>query len=550
MSLVALTRRGKPRQWHRIRHVIDPDVLENYIAQANKDHEYVKQYSKGDLYRRLPRLRMYTTPRLHQLQAFYLTTYYRSFLLFMDMGAGKTKVVLDTIRYRKQHHGMRAALIFTINLVAAKTWVDECAKHAPDLTIKLLQGPITKRIAELESGTADLYVTNHHAVLGLMGKRVEKLNKKREPTGRFNYKTNSKAIKRIVPKIDTLVIDEAHMVTNTNARMWTLFEVISKRMRFRYGLTGTPFGRDPLPLFGQFKLIDQGETFGTELNKFRATFYDYERGYFGGTYKFNRKMEPALNKMIRNRSIRYETTDFSDLPPVVQQSLFCKQTPQMLKVYREQVEEMMRQRGSNKLESAFVNLRQCTSGYQTLVKGGEDQRQLELLGLEERKREYVHFANNPKLEALEGLIQGLPFGAKFMIFAEYRHTVEMLSEMLSRLHVGHVKLYGGVKDKIAVLDKFYDDPKCLALVANNVSASMSINPQHVCHYMIFFESSTRPTIRQQAEKRLHRPGQKYTVFIYDILIRNSVDSKIVLWLQQGKDLLKALLERGAQRTLF
>ena len=103
------------------------------------------------------------------------------------------------------------------------------------------------------------------------------------------------------------------MISNPNGKLWKLANRLGQRCRFRYMLTGTPFGRDPTPLFGEF-LIDHGETFNPTIGMFHAAFYDWKKGYFGGRWAFNKKTEPLLKRMVRNRALSFENVEFADMP--------------------------------------------------------------------------------------------------------------------------------------------------------------------------------------------------------------------------------------------
>ena len=541
MSLIAARRKGGVRKWRQSQNVVKPEAIERYIAAADKDHDYVKDYKRSKLITSLPDLELHTRPRLHQLQTLYLTTYYRNLLLYLDMGAGKTKIILDTIRFRKKHHGLRSALVITLNLASAYTWAEECDKHAPDLVYTILDGPKLNRIELVETEEPDLFITNYHSLPMLLCERVPLANARGKA---YENKAYPKFLKRLIPKVNCLVVDEVHMLSNPNGLFWRLANSIGQSCAFRYALSGTPFDRDPKPLFGQFKLIDHGETFGETLGPFHTAFYDWKQGFFGGTWVFNEKMMPSVARMSRNRAITYVSDEFTDIPAITSQTITCKQTKDMKARYTKLVEAVKGESDRQKLENAFVNLRQCTSGYQTLVdKVDEDQLELEMLGLKskQRVRTYVEFTRNPKMEALTGLVLGLAATEKFIIFCEYKHSVRMISAMLDRNKIKHQKLFGETKDKKAALDIFYRDPKCRGLVANNASAAMSINPQYVCRYGIFYESSVRPAIRAQAEKRLHRTGQERPVIMYDIVVAGSVDQRIAAWVKEGKDLLEELM---------
>jgi SNF2 family DNA or RNA helicase len=550
VSLSSIRRIGKPRKWNQIRGIVDPRALERYLAQPNKNHEYVKKFTRKNILDGMPALEMWTKPRLHQLQCFYLTTYYKALLLYLPMGAGKTKIMLDTIRFRKKYHGLRSVLVLTLNLISAKTWADECDVHAPDLTYQILDGTKLERIAALEASTADIVITNYHSLPMLLCDSIGAASSTGQ-SKRYKWKYNSDYMRRFIPRFQAMVIDEIHMFSGYTGLFWRLADHIGQRLHYRYGLSGTPFGRDPLPVFGQFKLIDHGETFGREINWFRVAFYDYKKGWFGGKWVYNEKMEPDLSRMVRNRSITYKMDEITDLPSLTMQTISCTQTKAMKTKYDVLVRQILHKTGKRTLRSSFVNLRQLTSGYQTIVGSDDPEReQLELLGFEKQTKSFVEFSRNPKMEALLGLLGSLPESEKVLVFCEYRHTVEMISETLTAEKIKHVTLYGGTPDKVVSLDQFYQNDTIRVAVANNVTASMSINPQYVCHYGIFFENSVRPDVRQQAESRLHRPGQEYPVFLYDIVIADSVDQRIGQWLSKGKNLLQAVLYHGPKSEMF
>ena len=83
-GLPGYQRIGKPRKWNQVKHVVDPDASDYYVTRKLKDHDYVKDMTKAEIQSQMPELEMHTEPRLHQLQCFYLTTYYRNFLLYMN----------------------------------------------------------------------------------------------------------------------------------------------------------------------------------------------------------------------------------------------------------------------------------------------------------------------------------------------------------------------------------------------------------------------------------------------------------------------------------
>ena len=92
-----------------------------------------------------------------------------------------------------------------------------------------------------------------------------------------------------------------------------------------------------------------------------------------------------------------------------------------------------------------------------------------------------------------------------------------------------------------MLEQFNNDDSVKVLVANHKTGGTGLNLQ-VAPYMVFYESPPSSIARSQAERRSWRMGQKNSVFIYDLVMKGTVDERILFYNKQGKDLLKALMD--------
>ena len=180
------------------------------------------------------------------------------------------------------------------------------------------------------------------------------------------------------------------------------------------------------------------------------------------------------------------------------------------------------------VESEYIRLRQLSSGFMTLK--GEDDDKIQ-----------IKFDENPKLDALQELIEAMPVGRKMIVFHHFVYTNVLISERLTSLGIDHARVYGKSRDPISELRRFKTDAKCHVLVINSKSGSSSLNLQNA-NYLVFFENPDSPIDRQQAERRVWRPGQEQHVWIYDLLMRSTWDSKIHKANAEGRNLLAALLD--------
>jgi SNF2 family DNA or RNA helicase len=324
-----------------------------------------------------------------------------------------------------------------------------------------------------------------------------------------------------------------HNCKNVNSMTYRMCRAISKEVPWAFGLTGTPFGKQLEDLWAQFFLIDHGETLGPTLGLFRSAFFAETTNYWGGwEYKFKKTMMPVLEKVIKHRSIRFKIEECHDMPKKSMVKKFISPTQDVATYYNKIVESMNNLSFGKikfrELESQAMRLRQLASGFMTL-RGDDD------------SKAQVKFPNNPKLDMLEEIIEGMPEDSKVIIFHDFRYTNGLISERLKKMKFPHARVWGGGKNNLAEIRKFKKDPKCRGLVINTQSGSSSQNLQ-VANYVVYFEQPRSSIDRQQSERRAWRPGQLKHVFFFDLLMKGTVDEKQYDSNVEGRNLLKALLD--------
>jgi len=298
-------------------------------------------------------------------------------------------------------------------------------------------------------------------------------------------------------------------------------------MKYKFGLTGTPFNRDPIVLWPQFYLIDLGETLGKTLGLFRESFFNCKPGYFGGMeYKFKKELTDTLYKRICNKSIRYTEKETIDLPEKVETRIIIKPSEEM-KEYMDKI--LANEIEISEIKNTFIKLRQLCSGFINFTSDTTEEKiTLELKSI-------------PKLETLVDLINSSPEEDKIIVFLEHIKAGELVCNRLKKEKIDYERLYGGTKDKVDTKNRFINNKKCKVLVANIKSAGVSLNLQ-VANYVIFYELPLSSIDKEQALKRSHRTGQKKNVFIYYFVTKDTIEEKIEKYLKAGKDLMKALID--------
>ncbi|KKK97234.1 hypothetical protein LCGC14_2654810, partial [marine sediment metagenome] len=137
----------------------------------------------------------------HQLVSLLAGIYLGHFLFFLDMGLGKTRVVLEMIAYLKKKGELKSALVVVLNDSAIETWVMEVEEHRPDLKCIPMYGNTKRRLQMLEE-EADLFVINYAGLNYMCSEFVRIQDRK----GRKLVMTPAR-IKRVTSKFNFMCLD-------------------------------------------------------------------------------------------------------------------------------------------------------------------------------------------------------------------------------------------------------------------------------------------------------------------------------------------------------
>jgi SNF2 family DNA or RNA helicase len=493
--------------------MISKKVVEDFLNKKLYDWSWIKDTSREKLLSELGNFNFKTEPYTHQLAGILLGIINDGFLYFLDMGLGKTLIVLDVLTIRREE--WKRALVLSPNISTVSTWSDEVEKHSNLSSIELI-GNQQERW-ELLKKPSDLVLLNY---TGLLVMTTDPYKGK--------WVINKDKLKVFLDTFDVIIYDEIHQNKNRRSLSFEVSRELSKKAKIKFGLTGTPMNRDPLELWPVFYLVDNGETLGEYVSIYREAYFDAKPGYWGGIdYKLKKELKENLNQRLLNKSIRYSEKETLDLPEkvnILQHCVFC---PEQKEAYQNAIGGIISAKGNLiEVKNAFIKFRQICSGY------------IEFTNEDGEKIKH-EFDENPKLDALVDLIKNMD--GKVVVFLEYIKSGDIVCERLEKEKIKFERLYGGTKDKIGVKNKFISNSTIKVLVANVKSGGTGLNLQ-VANYMIYFESASSLIDRQQSEKRIHRIGQTKRTFIYDLVFKNSIEERILSLLKEGKDIFRELIE--------
>lgn len=537
--------------------MISKKAITEFLDRELNNYDWMKKEKKNDITAVVKELK----PRpklgkiklwLHQKVCFLLLVYLKRFMLFLDMGGGKTLLTLALITYRKQRGEKPCAIVFVPYVITVDTWIEETEKWT-DLKCVPLIGTTKENLETIMNEEGDLFVVAYQSATAMMaglakGKPTRATNKKtKKNPNAWNF--SAAQTRKVFSRFDMLVMDEIHKLGNQGSLYYRLCRAISnhKGTEWVLGLTGTPFGREVEMLWSQLYLIDLGETLGETLGLFRAAFFREKKGYWGGTkYEFEKRKLPKLKEMLKNRSIRYTIDECTEMPQKQYIEKHVKPDLSIITYYDKIVENMnaisFGKKNYEHIKSEYMRLRMLSSGFLTLKYEDADADDLQKT---KQQRTEIAFPVNPKLDMLEEILSSMPEDSKAIVFHDFVYTNSIISERLKKMKIKHARVWGKQKNSLAEIRKFKKDPNCRVLVINTQSGSSSQNLQ-MANYVIYFEQPRSAIDRQQSERRAWRPGQTKKVLFFDIFMNGTLDKDCYDANKEGEDLLNKVLNGAAK----
>lgn len=417
--------------------------------------------------------------------------------LFLDMGLGKTAISLSACeKLLRDWFEVGKVLVIAPLLPAKDTWPTELIKwdNLEGLTCSLIIGSEKERIDALNAD-ADFYIVNRENVVWL----VEHY-KKRWP-------------------FEMVVVDELSSFKSSKAQRFRALKKVRKYIKRIVGLTGTPAPNGLLDLWSQVYLLDEGARLGKTLSVYRETYFNPgRRGPNGVIYDWTPK-EGAKEAIYAKLADLCISMSARGLP----ERLFIRREVKLPDKAIEQYRQMERDTllpfadGDVDAGSAAIlsnKLLQIASGAVYDENGT------------------VKLIHEAKLEMLDQLLEEAN-GQPVLVFYNYKHE-------LTRLKARYPQAVEIKEDGVVAR---WNDHQIPILLANPASAGHGLNLQFGGHIAIWFSPTWNLEFYEQANKRLHRNGQKSTVVIHNLVSVGTLDERVLdVVLQDKKECQDSLLD--------
>lgn len=400
-----------------------------------------------------------------------------------DMGLGKTLQAISVLTRLHEKRGTKSLVVMPKSLIY--NWESEIKRFSPKLKVGIYYGNFRNR--EIIKKSSVILTT-----YGTIRNDIEIIK---------DY------------KFDAVILDESQNIKNVNAQ--TTKAIMLLDAKHRIALSGTPIENNLSELYSLFRFLNPS-MFGTmeEFNNYYAIPIQKENDQ-EAIEELKKKVYPFILRRIKKEVLK-------DLPDKIEKTMYIEMNPEQKKLYEERrnyyykmVHSQIKENGIGKTQffilQALNELRQITSCPEA-----------KSTGVTSSKREVL----------INNIVEAVENGHKVLVFTNYINSIKNICEDLERYDIKYLSMSGSTKDRQLLVDKFQKDNKYKVFVMTLKTGGVGLNLT-AADTIFIYDPWWNKTVENQAIDRAYRLGQDRTVFSYKLILKDTIEEKI-LQLQESK----------------
>ena len=466
-----------------VQDMIDEKAFENDFM-GNKDFfEGINKLPKENI--EYPKLN--ATLRDYQKYGYkwlkYLTDNNLGACLADDMGLGKTLQAIALLSNLHQEKKKKSMVIMPKSLIY--NWENEIKKFSPKLKVGIYYG-INRDFLALKK--TDVILTTYGTI-------------------------RNDIVNLLEQKFDLLILDESQNIKNINSQ--TTKAILLLNAKKRVALSGTPIENNLLELYSLFRFLNP-EMFGS-VQRFTNNYIVPIQKYsdISTIEELKKKIYPFLLRRVKKEVLE-------DLPDKIEKLVYVDMNDEHRRFYEERRKYY----------------------YSLLEKNTSNQKNFDKFFVLQAINELRHIVSSPELESkkiisskkevlIENVVEAIENNHKVLVFVNYLSSIESICDSLKENKIKYLKMTGQTKDRQTLVDKFQNDSRYKVFVMTLKTGGVGLNLVSADTIFIY-DPWWNTTVENQAIDRAYRLGQDKTVFAYKMIMRNTIEEKI-LKLQEIKN---------------
>ncbi|MEI6054460.1 MAG: DEAD/DEAH box helicase [Lentisphaerota bacterium] len=418
-------------------------------------------------------------------------------ILADEMGLGKTIQTLALIQSMIHENPASTPILIVCPTSLVHNWEAEAKKFTPSLKMLLVGGGDREQLISVLSKYT--IVITSYAVI----KRDIELYKDIE--------------------FELLVLDEAQHIKNSD----TLNARVCKQINARHKLvlTGTPLENSPEDIWSIFDFLNSG-TLGSK-EAFRHHYFKIEN---------DREKQNELSARIQPFILRRKKIDVEQLPEKTEQILYCEMSEGQRKVYNDilykgrlECDSFLQGKSTRfNVLSSLLRLRQLCC-HPKLLPDFTNQGNIE----------------SAKTELLHELIwEIIDSEHRTLVFSQFTSLLSIIKNWCKEQKIPFEYLDGNTKDRMERVNHFnknkHIDLFLLSLKAGGVGLNLT-----GADTVIIYDPWWNPSVEAQATDRTHRIGQKNPITTIKLVVKDSIEEKILELQKRKQNLFNGIVESSS-----
>ncbi|NCN86328.1 DEAD/DEAH box helicase [archaeon] len=497
-------------------HLAILDSILNLSEKINMDSKVKDVLNK---FRTFDKIKSYSLPkklnaelREYQKAGFDWMNFLREFnfngILADDMGLGKTIQTLILLQKMKEENKKLTSLVIVPTSLVFN-WKSEAEKFTPDLKISIHHG--IKR----DKKNFDKLLKENNLIITTYGVLKNDLDLFLEK------------------EFDYIILDEAHTIKNpVSVSAKSVFMLKGKN---KLALSGTPIQNNLTELWSLFNFLNPGYL-GT---------HDFFREHFLVGIENNKdttitaSLRRLINPFILRRTKKIIADELPEKTEMVLRSSFSKEEKELYdnwkEYYKKEIKDAVNEKGMGgaklKILEGLMKLRQISLHpklIDTEYKGSSSKFDLLMMEVEKILEE----------------------GHKVLIFSSFVKMLTIVKEEFERRDLRYSYLDGKTKDRENVVSRFQNSVDAEAFLISIKAGGVGLNLTSA-DYVFIIDPWWNPAVEMQAMDRAHRIGQENKVFVYKMIVEETIEEKILKLQESKKKLVDDLIteEEGFMKEI-
>ena len=415
-----------------------------------------------------------------------------------DMGLGKTLQSIALLTKLNEEKKRKSLIVMPKSLIF--NWENEFVKFSPEIKVGIYYGN-NRNISILDS--ADVILTTY----GTIRNDIEQIKD---------------------CQFDVVILDESQNIKNVNAQTTKAIMLLNGKNRI--ALSGTPIENNLSELYSLFRFLNPS-MFGKieDFNNHYAVPIQRDNDK-EAIKELRKKIYPFILRRVKKEVLK-------DLPEKIEKTIFIQMNNSQRQLYEErrvyyynQIRSQIQENGLGKTQffilQALNELRQITS-------------------CPEMKNPRVISSKREIL--LHNILEAVENRHKVLVFTNYISSIKSICGDLDKYKIKHISMSGGTKDRQELVEKFQNDKKCKVFVMTLKTGGVGLNLT-AADTIFIYDPWWNKTVENQAIDRAYRFGQDRTVFSYKLILKDTIEEKILKLQEKKSELLDNLITEDNTST--